>query len=171
MKWEYLREEEFDAAIEKSGGLCVIPIGCLEKHGQHMPVGTDVIQATEIAKIAAEEEYAVELEKAVINGNFSEIFPHIVFVSGYAALVAACAVILFLKQMKKGAMSDEKKKESKGQGICVALGGAFEHNAFHWCRNAFRRALRTYALRYAAPREFFGACAKKRVAAFVHLSL
>ena len=44
--------------------------------------------------------HAVELEKAAINGNFSEIFPHIVFVSGYAVLVAACAVILFLKQMK-----------------------------------------------------------------------
>ena len=44
--------------------------------------------------------HAVKLEKAAINGNFSEIFPHIVFVSGYAALVAACAVILFLKQMK-----------------------------------------------------------------------
>jgi len=44
--------------------------------------------------------HAVELERAAINGNFSEIFPHIVFVSGYAVLVAACAVILFLKQMK-----------------------------------------------------------------------
>lgn len=59
MLWENLREEEFAEAIKKSGGVCVIPIGCLEKHGQHMPVGTDVIQATEIAKIAAEEEYAV----------------------------------------------------------------------------------------------------------------
>lgn len=44
--------------------------------------------------------HAVELERAAINGNFSEIFPHIVFVSGYAVLVAACSVILFLKQMK-----------------------------------------------------------------------
>ena len=59
MLWENLREEEFASAIEKSGGVCIVPIGCLEKHGQHMPVGTDVIQATEIAKIAAEEEYAV----------------------------------------------------------------------------------------------------------------
>jgi len=42
----------------------------------------------------------VELERAAINGNFSEIFPHIVFVSGYAVLVVACSVILFLKQMK-----------------------------------------------------------------------
>ena len=46
MKWEYLREEEFDGAIEKSGGLCVLPIGCVEKHGQHLPVGCDSIMAS-----------------------------------------------------------------------------------------------------------------------------
>ena len=59
MRWEELREEEFAAAIEKSKGLCVIPMGCLEKHGQHLPVGTDVIHISEIAKLSAESEYAV----------------------------------------------------------------------------------------------------------------
>ena len=44
MKWEYLREEEFEEAIERCGGLCVIPLGCLEKHGQHLPVGTDSLK-------------------------------------------------------------------------------------------------------------------------------
>ena len=41
MLWENLREEEFYDAIEASGGVCVVPVGCLEKHGQHLPVGTD----------------------------------------------------------------------------------------------------------------------------------
>lgn len=59
MLWENLREEEFKEAIEKSGGVCIIPIGCLEKHGQHSPVGTDVIHSQEVARLAAEEEYAV----------------------------------------------------------------------------------------------------------------
>ena len=59
MLWENLREEEFKVAIEKSKGVCILPIGCLEKHGQHMPVGTDVIQAAEYARIAAEKEDAV----------------------------------------------------------------------------------------------------------------
>jgi len=59
MLWENLREEEFKEAIEKSNGVCILPIGCLEKHGQHMPVGTDVIQAAEFARIAAEKEDAV----------------------------------------------------------------------------------------------------------------
>ena len=56
MLWENLREEEFEEAIKESKGLCILPVGCLEKHGQHLPVGTDVIHITEIAKLAAEKE-------------------------------------------------------------------------------------------------------------------
>lgn len=56
MLWENLREEEFKDAIKQSKGVCVVPVGCLEKHGQHLPVGTDVIHITEIAKRAAEIE-------------------------------------------------------------------------------------------------------------------
>ena len=59
MIWDNLREEEFEDAIKKSGGLCVIPIGCMEKHGQHLPVGADYIQALAIAKAAAEIEDVV----------------------------------------------------------------------------------------------------------------
>ncbi len=59
MLWEYLREEEFEEAIKKSNGLCLLPIGCFEKHGQHLPVGADTIIAGEIVKEAAEKEYAV----------------------------------------------------------------------------------------------------------------
>ena len=56
MLWENLREEEFRDAIKASKGVCIVPIGCLEKHGQHLPVGTDVIHITEIARRAAEVE-------------------------------------------------------------------------------------------------------------------
>ena len=59
MLWENLREEEFKNAIAESNGLCILPVGCLEKHGQHLPVGTDVIHITEIAKMATEKEPAV----------------------------------------------------------------------------------------------------------------
>lgn len=44
--------------------------------------------------------HAVELEKAVLNGNYAGIFPHIFWVAGYAAVTCAIAVILFLRQMK-----------------------------------------------------------------------
>lgn len=56
MNWEFLREEEFEGAIEKCGGLCVIPMGCLEKHGQHLPVGIDSIKARGLAEQAAKIE-------------------------------------------------------------------------------------------------------------------
>ena len=56
MLWENLREEEFEGAIERSGGLCVIPMGCLEKHGQHLPVGTDSLEGESIVLGAAEAE-------------------------------------------------------------------------------------------------------------------
>ncbi|MFA7637579.1 MAG: creatininase family protein [Monoglobales bacterium] len=59
MVWEYLREEEFKEAVIKSAGVCVLPIGCLEKHGQHLPVGTDVIHVTEVVRRAAEREPVV----------------------------------------------------------------------------------------------------------------
>ena len=59
MLWENLREEEFKKAVEISNGVCILPVGCLEKHGQHLPVGTDVIHITEIAKLATEKEPAL----------------------------------------------------------------------------------------------------------------
>ena len=56
MLWENLREEEFAEALNESKGLCIVPVGCLEKHGQHLPVGTDVIHITEIARLASKKE-------------------------------------------------------------------------------------------------------------------
>ena len=55
MKWENLREEEFKDAIERSGGLCVMCLGCLEKHGQHLPVGTDSLKGDKIVELASEK--------------------------------------------------------------------------------------------------------------------
>ena len=71
MIWDNLREEEFEGAIEKSGGLCIIPIGCTEKHGQHLPVGTDYMEAMTIAKAAAEIEDVVILPLGAWVGEVS----------------------------------------------------------------------------------------------------
>ena len=45
--------------------------------------------------------HAVELERAVLSGNFAGIFPHLWWVLGYALCAIGAAVLLFLKQMKK----------------------------------------------------------------------
>ena len=45
--------------------------------------------------------HSVEIERAIISGNFSGIIPHFYYVAIYAALAAVSAVIIFLRQMKK----------------------------------------------------------------------
>ena len=59
MQWQYLKSPEFPEAVEKSKGVCVIPIGAMEKHGPHMPVGTDNIIAERTTLLAAEREPVV----------------------------------------------------------------------------------------------------------------
>lgn len=45
--------------------------------------------------------HAVEMERAILKGNFADIFPHLLWVLGYAMVALAAAVLLFLRQMKK----------------------------------------------------------------------
>ena len=56
MEWQNLREEEFEGAVKESGGLCIVPIGCVEKHGQHLPVGIDTQVVNYICLEAAKKE-------------------------------------------------------------------------------------------------------------------
>jgi creatinine amidohydrolase len=57
--WEELTASDFVAAVKQSEGVCVIPMGVIEKHGQNLPLGTDVYTAREVALRAAEKEYCV----------------------------------------------------------------------------------------------------------------
>ena len=45
--------------------------------------------------------HAVEMERAVLSGNYADIFPHIYWVIGYAVVITIAAVFTFLHQMKK----------------------------------------------------------------------
>ena len=44
--------------------------------------------------------HAVELEQGILAGDFSAVFPHLLWVLGYAVAAIAAAVWLFLRQMK-----------------------------------------------------------------------
>src|SRR6266567_1594430 len=57
--WEELIAEDFRAAIQQSQGTCLLPFGILEKHGPHMPLGTDLLDVRHAALTAAQQEFVV----------------------------------------------------------------------------------------------------------------
>jgi creatinine amidohydrolase len=59
VRWEELTAGDFVTAIGKAQHTCLLPFGILEKHGPHMPLGTDLINIRYVAVHAAENEYAV----------------------------------------------------------------------------------------------------------------
>lgn len=58
-KWEELTAADFREAIAKSQGTCVLPFGILEKHGPHLPIGTDLLNVRYVVEHAAQQEYVV----------------------------------------------------------------------------------------------------------------
>lgn len=58
-KWEELTAGDFRDAIAKAQGTCLLPFGILEKHGPHMPLGTDLLNVRYVAEHAAQQEFAV----------------------------------------------------------------------------------------------------------------
>ena len=59
MRWENLTVPDFVAAVKKCDGVGVVPIGVIEAHGSHLPLGTDVFESHWTACRAAEREPAL----------------------------------------------------------------------------------------------------------------
>ena len=58
-RWDELTASDWPKALSASSHTCILPIGILEKHGPHMPMGSDLIQVREWAARATKKEYAV----------------------------------------------------------------------------------------------------------------
>jgi creatinine amidohydrolase len=58
-RWDELTASDWPAALERSKGVAILPIGVLEKHGPHDPIGSDLIHVREWAARATTQEYAV----------------------------------------------------------------------------------------------------------------
>jgi creatinine amidohydrolase len=56
---EELTAPDYIKAVEKSSKTCILPIGVFEKHGPHLPLGTDLYASREYSLRAAEKEYTV----------------------------------------------------------------------------------------------------------------
>jgi len=57
--WEELTGPDFITAIHQAQGVCLLPFGILEKHGPHLPIGTDLINVRYVSERAAQQDYAV----------------------------------------------------------------------------------------------------------------
>src|SRR5246500_3459922 len=58
-KWEELTASDFVQAIHQSQGVCALPFGILEKHGPHLPIGTDLLDVRYAVTNAVQQEYPV----------------------------------------------------------------------------------------------------------------
>jgi len=59
MLWEELTAKDFQSGVKKCSGVCVVPIGVLEKHGDHLPLGTDMYIATQTVSAAVKKSPAI----------------------------------------------------------------------------------------------------------------
>lgn len=57
--WEELTGPDFIRAVHQSQGVCVLPFGIIEKHGPHLPLGTDLLDVRFAVMNAVKQEYAV----------------------------------------------------------------------------------------------------------------
>lgn len=57
--WENLTSDDFKVAVSNSQGVAVVPIGCVEMHNHHLPVGMDYFAANHIVRLALTREDAV----------------------------------------------------------------------------------------------------------------
>ena len=73
-RWLYHTSETFPTLVEEAKGVCVIPMGCVEKHGLHLPLGQDIIQASHIAQMAAQMETVCVFPDFVF-GDYSNAAP------------------------------------------------------------------------------------------------
>ncbi len=59
MRWEEMTGDLFPEAVERSAGVCLLPLSCIERHGHHLPLATDMYIGRELCNRAAELEPAI----------------------------------------------------------------------------------------------------------------
>lgn len=59
MRWDELTGDLFMDAVEKAEGVCLLPLSCIERHGHHLPLATDMFIGREVCNRAAGLEPAI----------------------------------------------------------------------------------------------------------------
>lgn len=116
VKWEELTAEDFRTAIQQAKGTCLLPFGILEKHGPHLPLGTDLLNVRYAALHAAEQEFAVV---------FPEYYFGQIFEAKHQPGTVAYSMELQLKLLQE--TSDEMARNGCKKVIIVNGHGGNEH--------------------------------------------
>jgi len=69
VKWEEMTAPEFVKAVGVAKGVCIIPLGSLEKHGDHLPMGTDNFLIRQKAVLASKIEPVVVFPTVMFTEN------------------------------------------------------------------------------------------------------
>ena len=59
MRWEDLTGDQFPEAVKQAENVCLLPFSCIERHGHHLPLGTDMFIGRELCRRAAQLEPVV----------------------------------------------------------------------------------------------------------------
>ena len=59
MRWDELTGDLFPEAVQQAGGVCLLPLSCIERHGHHLPLATDMFIGREVYNRAAGLEPAI----------------------------------------------------------------------------------------------------------------
>lgn len=59
MNWENLTSLDFEKAVQECQGIGILPVGVLEAHSSHLPLGMDMFSCHWVASRAAEQESAI----------------------------------------------------------------------------------------------------------------
>ena len=59
MRWDELTSDQFPEAVQKAEGVCLLPLSCIERHGHHLPLATDMFIGREVCNRAAALEPAI----------------------------------------------------------------------------------------------------------------
>lgn len=88
-------------SVKQVGGICGALLTNLTAWLSGIWFDLDLVGST-FQKIAGLLPFvhAVELERAVLSANYTDVFPHLWWVLGYMVFVIVFAVLLFMRQMK-----------------------------------------------------------------------
>ena len=59
MRWDELTGDLFPEAVQKAEGVCLLPLSCVERHGRHLPLATDMFIGREVCNRTAALEPAI----------------------------------------------------------------------------------------------------------------